>query len=1135
MNSIATRLLKIIPRVTLEEFYWQDSHYSTDSRLGRELLYLIANDEWIRTTTEILDLSRSDAVDTTIRFDIDLDRITHEAFHAGTGQLWLPLFTLTADSGIQPNATLTVTDADGAELAPVPQTDVRHQVAAALAEIFVNIALARQPDPSTQRPAAGRDQRLLMSAALFRVLSGETGDEPAAGAAALGTDRLVQARDGLNDLLREYVIDLDASPPPSHVAVRAVRIVEAFTSAVVVVVAVDRRRSPAVLNVAAPARRLQRDSRLSGPSLWYRLLRARAHVRIDLLLPSSDTDRQVQVNLPDGVALEPRKRPVASQDQLWTRDGLWIRSGPPEAAAQLANLIGQIQAETDYAVQGSLADLAITKTDILAETLRQHQVVPAHVRDSNADALLTVTRDELRDATQKTREHLALLHNVLDMIARGSGETARLGKLWDEGERIDCPLLRTASTESPGPRRLNGRAGHTESISQRVTPNYARINVPVYVPDANSGSVAKFAGLMSAVLMFIVFCFFLARLNHSGGPSPSADALASALTLFSVIPFSRIEIPDRSTLRGSLSFAGTSLVVAALMPPVLLAILVAFDSSGGAPVIAAAALLVLQVLLLIVLWRGPVAPTAGARSQPARILSTYGGHGYEQAGVLRTEWWRSVTASALVTGREAYAYVVWEHPPSSVRAPSDDPGVSTQQPSLHRLLGTASVRRRAQVQFAALAARIKTERLVVPEAPTAVAERPAHIEDVTGEAAVTEPESAQWPPNLLALLRSGTAREALTFLVFREPPENWPPEGGAVRINMDPDRLAAVDEATESLDIWVGVALEREFGQVKHHSLVTLLDRVREHRLLLQDTQFPAPPPTAEEQTVWARFRVAATDAEIGRLGPFLHELSERLSDDSSARRLLVRTAPQGSMHEIPIGFLDRHAEHGEQLVLANQLDVVALVPADRHRWRVLAICADAQIGIEHDILSAIAKAAPKLRLAALSHAVLHGTTVLLMLGHGPEDSSSLADAFSGTGIQVAVDEWQTSAQLGRSEPEPLLRVRARSQDRPGMLLGVLNALRPTLRAILPEEEDPYGAVWHAQLTVAAGRATTARIIIRLQVAPDLVDDWGGTEYGEIERDARSEALAAAAEHPSDGPEYGAPENTVITVNLIRE
>ena len=102
------------------------------------------------------------------------------------------------------------------------------------------------------------------------------------------------------------------------------------------------------------------------------------------------------------------------------------------------------------------------------------------------------------------------------------------------------------------------------------------------------------------------------------------------------------------------------------------------------------------------------------------------------------------------------------------------------------------------------------------------------------------------------------------------------------------------------------------------------------------------------------------------------------------------------------------------------------------------------------------------------------------------------------------------------------------------MLLDVLNALRPTLRAVLPQERDPYGAVLDAQLTVAAGRATTARLIIRLQVAENIVEGWDNTQYGEIERDARSGALAEAASRNLDGSEYGAPENTVITVNLIR-
>ena len=65
----ARRLLDISGLITAAEFYREDEHNGTDSRLGRELLYLIANDEWIRSTTEVVDASRSDAVDTTIRFE----------------------------------------------------------------------------------------------------------------------------------------------------------------------------------------------------------------------------------------------------------------------------------------------------------------------------------------------------------------------------------------------------------------------------------------------------------------------------------------------------------------------------------------------------------------------------------------------------------------------------------------------------------------------------------------------------------------------------------------------------------------------------------------------------------------------------------------------------------------------------------------------------------------------------------------------------------------------------------------------------------------------------------------------------------------------------------------------------------
>jgi hypothetical protein len=90
----------------------------------------------------------------------------------------------------------------------------------------------------------------------------------------------------------------------------------------------------------------------------------------------------------------------------------------------------------------------------------------------------------------------------------------------------------------------------------------------------------------------------------------------------------------------------------------------------------------------------------------------------------------------------------------------------------------------------------------------------------------------------------------------------------------------------------------------------------------------------------------------------------------------------------------------------------------------------------------------------------------------------------------------------------------------------------------LPQENNPYGGVWHALLTLASGRAATARISVRLKAGEDRVRDWDDAEFGAIERDARSHALRATAVRQASGvvdaAEYGAPENTVITVGLIR-
>src|SRR5215469_11703046 len=132
-------LLRMVEMVSAEEFSWQEAHYDHDSRQGRELLFLMANHEWVRATSEIVDITRSDAIETTIRVDVDLSQITHEAFRKRTGRLWLPVAILppltilplqTGQRRFEPDLFATVTDAAGNPMPMLPAADLWHQISA---------------------------------------------------------------------------------------------------------------------------------------------------------------------------------------------------------------------------------------------------------------------------------------------------------------------------------------------------------------------------------------------------------------------------------------------------------------------------------------------------------------------------------------------------------------------------------------------------------------------------------------------------------------------------------------------------------------------------------------------------------------------------------------------------------------------------------------------------------------------------------------------------------------------------------------------------------------------------------------------------------------------------------------------
>ena len=496
-----------------------------------------------------------------------------------------------------PFTGLIVTDAKGDLLPMVPIVDTRHWVSAAMAEIIVNMAAARwaSPDrkrPTANRPVATRDQRLVLSAAIYRLLRNRSGQGLAAGMAvtspALG--RVATAKSELSTLLRAYVDDYwdyikhrsiapDNGPPGNGnrlgsfgytLTQRAVQVLEALMQAVVVVVPVNRAQTPTVLTVQLPGRHLEADP-MRGPAP------PRAELGIDLLMPSADADRQIQVSLPDGVSLDlSGPRPPAS---------MVIEVDPPPPLKDLADLMACLvepgQEDLPAGDRQCLSDLAVAKAEAATETLRQDLLcLPAGAHSSLS--ITTATQDACIRLTG-LQEELSNPPGADRQSTQQSLETLRA--LWGSGDWLRGPLRRRATADPLGPGTIVGRAGVIEDLTRRPTPRRARLYVRVEVTDAEFFSIARFAGVMSVILMTVVLAFLVIGAGRHRADSPSAEVLAGALTLFSAIQAGRIDHPDRSTLRGLLSAAGNWLVVASILPTIVLAVALAFNASGWTPVV----------------------------------------------------------------------------------------------------------------------------------------------------------------------------------------------------------------------------------------------------------------------------------------------------------------------------------------------------------------------------------------------------------------------------------------------------------------------------------------------------------------------------------------------------------------------
>lgn len=1079
--DFADRLRAALDAVTVEEFRAQQLRYDRDSRHGRELLYLVANSEWMRGTTEFVTATRADAVDTTVQVEIDLDHIRHEAFFEAD-RVWLPLLVLPAalpatgndapaPGGVprlvrwlvrrptpplapaaEPLVTLPVTDAGGALVPALPVSEVHHRLAAGLAEVILTMAVARW----VGRPAdvvASRDSRMLLAAAIFRLLRNPAwrpdGAGPGSGPArrqrpidqetiSSAPGRMTVAAANLDLVLERY---LAAPERPGAgldnvtlLTTRAVGVLQAFIGASVVVVAADRGRSPGIFTVKVPTRRVRQVT--ASP-----VRRPRASLAIDRLVPAPDAVRQVQMSLPDGLTTELRTHDVPSPRSR-------LRNARPRAFDHLSGLmVGVLDDELDAPVRRCVAELAVTKVDAALEALRHYGVDP--------DTTPELTRP-LDDRLGRLRDGLS------DLTADGGSATARtaVAEIWMADPVVPAEFWRRASLDAVSPRTVTLRTEAIEDPIQRAAPVEERLHLDLTVTDSNLFDVARYAGSMSLVLLAAILAFLTLSRAHL-----NAEVLAGALTLFSAVQAGRVEHPDRSLLRGLVGASGYWIIVASVLPTVVFAVTLAFvgeQHERGWAIAAAAAALCLQGVLQLVMTRGPLADVGTPGTPPGLELVTEPHPDHARIDVLRSQWWRSTTAEALLLGREAHAYVSRQQQGELRSLLTANPG------NLNRLV-----------------------RMVHPGANGA------------GQAAPIQ--------SVLGLLRAGTLGEALTFVVLREEPDQaWRSRHGVRPVELDVDRLAPVEIPADAIELYFGLPVDST-PPLSEHPLKVVADLAAAENLLLLDVQLPVPPPVTLDPTLrWARVRVGVRELTLPRIGPFLQALRRRAAGEpGSGWQLWAQMMPEGVTRPL-IGAPVRWVDPGP--MSSSELDVTGVVDngaRESRDWRVLAICADARPGVEADVLTALSTRLPGLGLAGLATAQVHGISVIFVLGRGLTASAGAADLADlvrdgmSDHVTILVDEQRTAAQLaGRQHAaaNALLRAHVLSQDRPGLLLQALQSLQTQLPAALrsPTENGTGGVEpWYVHLQVAEGRV--ARIAMTLRVT----DAAGGPQLTET-------ALAAA-------------------------
>jgi hypothetical protein len=1105
----ATRLGAMVGRVNADEFYWEDVHYDHDSEMGRELLFLMANHGWVRATTEIVDISRSDAIETTIKIEIDLSQITHEAFTKRTGLLWLPVAVLPPRGGQrhpgpggdgadrhprpnEPDPFPNVTSAEGDLLPMLSAADLRHQISAALAEIIVKMAVSHWPSSAGKPPGtASRDQRLLLSAAIARLLQGARSPRhPLPESTQItATRRITRAREPLLELLNPYIKQLKPRSGTKtgpqftpELARRAISVLRALAESTIIVVPVDHDAAPTALTLRVPTRKLTQTAKVDRRKWSTWLIRPAGHLEIDMLLPTADVDRQIQVNLPAGVSID--QRADESEHSRLEFPHLDIAVDAPPTLLELSAAMEQVTADHNppwrTELREPLVDLARVKLDAVFETLghydASYQRSPGLATGKPLHILKHLARD-LRQVTPAT-----------------DGARRRFKEMWELFKMDELRLSRRMVADLSGARTVAARADMIEPISQRAVPQQAKLHLDLTVDDRDYFSVARSSASMSLALMAGVLCFLI----FWPGGSPTSEVLALVLTLFATIQAGRIERPDRSTLRGQLFAFGNLLIALSILPPLMLAVALAFRQTGPVADLWAAGCIALQGILLFSMMHGPLTP-AGSPGIGQRYMFKTDPLEYGHFEPLGSDYWRNTTADALMIGRMAHGYVIWQQS--------------------HQPYGTEAY----------------TSPQLVP--------------------LLTRYSESAGSDNILALLHSSTQRLSITFTVFRgQPDKNWDKPVGDIctmaDVDLDPDHLSPMDNITSRVDVFVGV---RQLPTIATHPLVDTL-RATKNKLIVLEALFPVPAPVDGHYDMqWARMRVALRDTnDIDSLTGFLGAVE----DSHPAGMVVVRVTPIYPARVITESIREpsvEHADTDERGLHAGDLDTSTIPflenePEDARTWRVITMCADVRSNIGSDIIDYLPLDLSRYQLAHLNYTLLHGLAVIIILAHKtphyqsmgddppPASRADLGDKAERSRLQILIDEPVSRKQLGPMTQSPLVRIRFRWRERQGAFCDVLGSIKNAMAKEPPGINAKNSSISYARFQVARGRMSVGYLTIRMHKASEQEQSWNQVKTEELGRKiAISAALAAAHQQASSSPRENLDslENPVIRIDLI--